>query len=142
MQLRHNLATTTIIIIIIIIIIKLPNLGHSINAIGPEPHRGGRKREHRSIVFATITHIPPQPCNLLHNQANVPGAHHRQFRHACHRRSTHCLSSAVCQFVAFFVLGWPTASVSGVAWRSLLHTIFFITTTMTMSVTCMLPIKP
>jgi hypothetical protein len=37
---------------------QITKLSHSINAIGPAPHRGGRKREHRSIVFATITHIP------------------------------------------------------------------------------------
>jgi hypothetical protein len=37
-------------------------LSHSINAIGPAPHQSGRKREHRSIVFATITHIPGQAC--------------------------------------------------------------------------------
>jgi hypothetical protein len=30
--------------------IKQPS--HSINAIGPAPHRGGRKREHSSIMFA------------------------------------------------------------------------------------------
>jgi hypothetical protein len=33
-------------------------LSHSINAIGPAPLRSGRKREHCSIVFAIITHIP------------------------------------------------------------------------------------
>jgi hypothetical protein len=45
---------------------------HSINAIGPAPHQGGRKREHRSIVFATITHIPS-----LHNtiRRNAPEYH-------------------------------------------------------------------
>jgi hypothetical protein len=37
---------------------QITKLSHSINAIGPAPHRGGRKREHRSIMFATITHIP------------------------------------------------------------------------------------
>jgi hypothetical protein len=37
---------------------QITKLSHSINAIGPAPHRSGRKREHRSIVFATITHIP------------------------------------------------------------------------------------
>jgi hypothetical protein len=31
---------------------------HSINAIGPAPLWSGRKREHCSIMFATITHIP------------------------------------------------------------------------------------
>jgi hypothetical protein len=31
---------------------------HSINAIGPAPLWSGRKREHYSIMFATITHIP------------------------------------------------------------------------------------
>jgi hypothetical protein len=29
---------------------QITKLSHSINAIGPAPHRGGRKREHRSIV--------------------------------------------------------------------------------------------
>jgi hypothetical protein len=33
---------------------QITKLSHSINAIGPAPHRGGRKREHRSIMFATI----------------------------------------------------------------------------------------
>jgi hypothetical protein len=37
---------------------QITKLSHSINAIGPAPHWGGRNREHRSIVFATITHIP------------------------------------------------------------------------------------
>jgi hypothetical protein len=37
---------------------QITKLSHSINAIGPAPHRGGRKTEHRSIVFASITHIP------------------------------------------------------------------------------------
>jgi hypothetical protein len=37
---------------------QITKLSHSINAIGPAPHRGGRKREHRSIMFATITHTP------------------------------------------------------------------------------------
>jgi hypothetical protein len=31
---------------------QITKLSHSINAIGPAPHRGGRKREHRSIVYA------------------------------------------------------------------------------------------
>jgi hypothetical protein len=31
---------------------------HSINAIGPAPLWSGRKREHCSIMFATITHTP------------------------------------------------------------------------------------
>jgi hypothetical protein len=34
---------------------QITRSSHSINAIGPAPHRGGRNREHRSIVFATIT---------------------------------------------------------------------------------------
>jgi hypothetical protein len=37
---------------------QITRLSHSSTAIGPAPHRGGRKREHRSIVLATITHIP------------------------------------------------------------------------------------
>jgi hypothetical protein len=37
---------------------QITKLSHDINAIGPAPHRGGRKREHRSIMIATITHIP------------------------------------------------------------------------------------
>jgi hypothetical protein len=46
-------------------------LSHSINAIGPAPHRGGRKREHRSIRFATITHIP----SLHKIRRNAPRYH-------------------------------------------------------------------
>jgi hypothetical protein len=30
---------------------QITKLSHSINAIGPAPHRSGRKREHRSIVI-------------------------------------------------------------------------------------------
>jgi hypothetical protein len=56
---------------LIIIIIRLPLLSHSINAIGPAPHRGGRKREHRSIMFATITHIP----SLHKIRRNAPRYH-------------------------------------------------------------------
>jgi hypothetical protein len=37
---------------------QFTKLSHSINAIAPAPHRGGIKREHRSIMFATIMHIP------------------------------------------------------------------------------------
>jgi hypothetical protein len=37
---------------------QITKLSHSINAIGPAPHRSRRKREHRSIVYATVTHIP------------------------------------------------------------------------------------
>jgi hypothetical protein len=37
---------------------QITKLSHSINAIGPAPHQSGKKREHRSIMFATITHIP------------------------------------------------------------------------------------
>jgi hypothetical protein len=29
---------------------QITKLSHSINAIGPAPHRSGRKREHRSIM--------------------------------------------------------------------------------------------
>jgi hypothetical protein len=36
---------------------QITKLSHSINAIGPAPQRSGRKREHRSIVFATITDV-------------------------------------------------------------------------------------
>jgi hypothetical protein len=30
---------------------QITKLSHSINAIGPAPHRSGKKREHRSIVM-------------------------------------------------------------------------------------------
>jgi hypothetical protein len=33
---------------------QITKLSHSINAIGPAPHRGGRKREHRFIVIIII----------------------------------------------------------------------------------------
>jgi hypothetical protein len=33
---------------------QITKLSHSINAIGPAPHRSGRKREHRSIVFRLL----------------------------------------------------------------------------------------
>jgi hypothetical protein len=38
----------------LIVIIKLPNKAIA-SAVGPAPHRGGRKREHRCIVFALQT---------------------------------------------------------------------------------------
>jgi hypothetical protein len=38
---------------------------HSINAIGPAPLWSGRKREHCSIMFATITHIPTDTANAI-----------------------------------------------------------------------------
>jgi hypothetical protein len=50
---------------------QITKLSHSINAIGPAPHRSGRKREHRSIVFATITHIP----SLHKIRRNAPKYH-------------------------------------------------------------------
>jgi hypothetical protein len=50
---------------------QITKLSHSINAIGPAPHRGRRKREHRSIVFATITHIP----SLHKTRRNAPRYH-------------------------------------------------------------------
>jgi hypothetical protein len=50
---------------------QITKLSHSINAIGPAPHRGGRNREHRSIVFATITHIP----SLHKIRRNAPRYH-------------------------------------------------------------------
>jgi hypothetical protein len=50
---------------------QITKLSHSINAIGPAPHRSGRKREHRSIVFATITHIP----SLHKIRRNAPRYH-------------------------------------------------------------------
>jgi hypothetical protein len=50
---------------------QITKLSHSINAIGPAPHRSGKKREHRSIVFATITHI-----SSLHKiRRNAPRYH-------------------------------------------------------------------
>jgi hypothetical protein len=50
---------------------QITKLSHSINTIGPAPHRSGRKREHRSIVFATITHIP----SLHKIRRNAPRYH-------------------------------------------------------------------
>jgi hypothetical protein len=50
---------------------QITKLSHSINAIGHTPHRGGRKREHRSIMFATITHIP----SLHKIRRNAPRYH-------------------------------------------------------------------
>jgi hypothetical protein len=50
---------------------QITKLSHSINAIGPAPHQGGRKREHRSIMFATITHIP----SLHKIRRNAPRYH-------------------------------------------------------------------
>jgi hypothetical protein len=50
---------------------QITKLSHSINAIGPAPHRAGRKREHRSIMFATITHIP----SLHKIRRNAPRYH-------------------------------------------------------------------
>jgi hypothetical protein len=50
---------------------QITKLSHSINAIGPAPHRGGKKREHRSIVFAIITHIP----SLHKIRRNAPRYH-------------------------------------------------------------------
>ncbi|KAF6264803.1 hypothetical protein COO60DRAFT_22114 [Scenedesmus sp. NREL 46B-D3] len=35
---------------------------HSINAIGPAPHRDGRRREHCSRLFASIAHISSAVC--------------------------------------------------------------------------------
>jgi hypothetical protein len=35
---------------------QISQSSHSISAIYPAPHQGGRNREHRSIVFATDTH--------------------------------------------------------------------------------------
>jgi hypothetical protein len=43
---------------------QITKLSHSINAIGPAPHRSGKKREHRSIVFAAITHIPMRTSHI------------------------------------------------------------------------------
>jgi hypothetical protein len=51
---------------------QITKLSHSINAIGPAPHRDGRKREHRSIMFATITHIPS-----LHKIQHTPSVKQR-----------------------------------------------------------------
>jgi hypothetical protein len=50
---------------------QITKLSHSINAIGPAPHRSGKNREHRSIVFATITHIP----SLHKIRRNAPRYH-------------------------------------------------------------------
>jgi hypothetical protein len=50
---------------------QITKVSHSINAIGPAPHRGGRKREHRSIVFAILTHIP----SLQKIRRNAPRYH-------------------------------------------------------------------
>jgi hypothetical protein len=51
---------------------QITKLSHSINAIGPAPHLSGRKREHRSIVFATITHIPSSPLHCVCNITHIP----------------------------------------------------------------------
>jgi hypothetical protein len=45
---------------------------HSINAIGPAPLWSGRKREHCSIMFATITHIPSLHKLLSNTPRNHP----------------------------------------------------------------------
>jgi hypothetical protein len=45
---------------------------HSINAIGPAPLWNGRKREHCSIMFATITHIPSLHKILSNTPRNHP----------------------------------------------------------------------
>jgi hypothetical protein len=45
---------------------------HSINAIGPVPLWSGRKREHCSIMFATITHIPSLHKILLEITRHLP----------------------------------------------------------------------
>jgi hypothetical protein len=45
---------------------------HSINAIGPAPLWSGRKREHCSIMFATITHIPSLHKILSNTPRNHP----------------------------------------------------------------------
>jgi hypothetical protein len=45
---------------------------HSINAIGPAPLWSGRKREHCSITFATITHIPSLHKILSNTPKNHP----------------------------------------------------------------------
>jgi hypothetical protein len=45
---------------------------HSINAIGPAPLWSRRKREHCSIMFATITHIPSLHKILSNTPRNHP----------------------------------------------------------------------
>jgi hypothetical protein len=45
---------------------------HSINAIGPAPLWSGRKREHCSIMFATITHNPSLHKILSNTPRNHP----------------------------------------------------------------------
>jgi hypothetical protein len=45
---------------------------HSINAIDPAPLWSGRKREHCSIMFATITHIPSLHKLLSNTPRNHP----------------------------------------------------------------------
>jgi hypothetical protein len=45
---------------------------HSINAIGPAPLWSGRKREHCSIMFATVTHIPSLHKILSNTPRNHP----------------------------------------------------------------------
>jgi hypothetical protein len=50
---------------------QITQSSHSINAMGPAPHRGGRKREHSSVIFATITHIP----SLHKIRRNAPRYH-------------------------------------------------------------------
>jgi hypothetical protein len=55
---------------IIIIIIIIPS-SHSINAIGPAPHRSGNNREHCSVMLVIILHIP----SLNKILSNTPGKH-------------------------------------------------------------------
>jgi hypothetical protein len=53
---------------------QITKLSHSINAIGPAPHRSGRKREHRSIVFATITRQTLSPARKMSHFIRVAPA--------------------------------------------------------------------
>jgi hypothetical protein len=51
---------------------QITKLIHSINAIGPAPHWGGRKREHRSIVFATFAYYHITPSSKIADEARIP----------------------------------------------------------------------
>jgi hypothetical protein len=63
----HNLRQIVLYNLIIIII---PS-SHSINAIGPAPHRSGNNREHCSAMLVIIAHIP----SLNKILSNTPGNH-------------------------------------------------------------------
>jgi hypothetical protein len=65
----------------------------SINAIDPAPHRSGRKREHRSIVFATITHIPS--LHKIRRNARLHSAANHQHMHSRLTRALKCIAGSL-----------------------------------------------